>query len=225
MSTFPQKWTHLHRKEQTAGKARLEPGNIWFDLVVSSYKEMQFLSTTTMVNKRGDIFGNPKIKKAAWIFFFLCSPYSLQAERRKRLPHFQVRKLLAALVPCVFTSHLSFYTCIHTHTHKHYCFDTNPHGELLSSLAITSCHWPSVIYLSECVREQAGWLNVGLKQFSTSKTCQSMLGAPETALCQWGITSEGWHWIRDRKKKTQPCQRLTQPPRARKKKKPGRTAV
>lgn len=193
MNTFPQKWTHLHRKEQTAGKARREPGNIWFDLVVSSYKQMQFLSTTTTVNKRGDIFGNPKIRKAAWIFFFCTLRIPFILKGGSGFPVFRLENCWQPSYPCVFTSHLSFYTCIHTHTHKHYCFDTNPYGELLSSLAITSCHWPSVIYLSECVREQAGWLNVGLKQFSTSKTCQSMLGAPETALCRWGITSEGWH--------------------------------
>lgn len=76
---------------------------------------MQFLSTTTTVNNRGDIFGNPKIRKAAWIFF-LHSPYSLHSERRKRLPHFQVRKLLAALVPlCLHLSSELLY--MHTHTH------------------------------------------------------------------------------------------------------------
>lgn len=80
--------------------------------------------------------------------------------------------------------------------HKHSRFDTNPCGELLSSPAITSCHWTSLMYLSGCVSQRAGWLNAGLQQFTTSKACQSAPGAPETSLCQWGIISEGWHRIR-----------------------------
>lgn len=92
----------------------------------------------------------------------------------------------------------------HMCTHKHSRFDTNPCGELLSSPAITSCHWTSLMYLSGCVSEWADWLNAGMQQFTTSKACQSALGAPETSLCQWGIISEGWHWIMAWGEKYQP---------------------
>lgn len=77
---------------------------------------MQFLSTTTTVNKRGDIFGNPKIKKAAWIFFFFCAlriPFKLKGG--SGFPIFRLENCWQPSYPCVFTSHLSFYTCIHTH--------------------------------------------------------------------------------------------------------------
>lgn len=75
---------------------------------------MQFLSTTTTVNKRGDIFGNPKIKKAAWIFFCaLRIPFKLKGG--SGFPIFRLENCWQPSYPCVFTSHLSFYTCIHTH--------------------------------------------------------------------------------------------------------------
>lgn len=78
------------------------------------------------------------------------------------------------------------------------------------------------MYLSECVSEQARWLNAGLKQFTTSKACQSALGAPETGTrvgegsylkADAGSETggkEGGEGGRGRKKK-QPCRRLTLP--------------
>lgn len=123
------------------------------------------------------------------------------------------------LISCISPPHLRSLNApadAQTCPHKHPRFDTNPRGELLSSPAITSCHWTSLMYLSGCVSERADWLNAGLRRFTTSKACQSAPGAPETSPCQWGIISEGWHWIRDTGDegggRYQPCRCLTPPP-------------
>lgn len=161
--------------------------------------------------------------KAAWIF--LHSPYSLQAERRKWLPSFQVRKLLAALVPlCLHLSSKLLY--MHTHTH--------PQTLLLW---YKSLWWASIISsnneLSLALSDLSVWMcqRAGRLTERRTKAVLHFQDLPVNARGTWdspmSVRDHFWRLTLDQRqeKKKQPCQRLTQPPRARKKKKPGRTAM